>query len=126
MSTITDDQRDGKPEQHDARRLPIAQRLAMSYEGPLPPAAEFQRYNAVVPGAADRILKMAEIQATHRQGIERLAVLADVASSMMGTVLAYIAFGGTMWGAVYLLMNDKPIQALVTLVAALAIITTSR
>ena len=30
--------------------------------------------------------------------------------SMMGTILAYITFGGAMFGAVYLLLNDKPVQ----------------
>lgn len=31
-----------------------------AYSGPLPPASEFARYESVLPGAADRILAMAE------------------------------------------------------------------
>jgi len=38
---------------------------------------------------------------------------------MMGTVLAYIAFGGSMYGAVYLLLHDKPVQSLAALITAL-------
>jgi hypothetical protein len=38
---------------------------------------------------------------------------------MMGTILAYITFGGSMFGAVYLLMHDKPIQSLAALIVAL-------
>jgi hypothetical protein len=38
---------------------------------------------------------------------------------MMGTILAYITFGGSMFGAVYLLLHDKPIQNLAALVVAL-------
>jgi hypothetical protein len=71
------------------------------------------------PGAADRILKMAETQATHRQDLERFAVRGDYFKSMMGTILGYIAFGGAMFGAVYLLLHDKPIESLATFIAAL-------
>jgi hypothetical protein len=39
--------------------------------------------------------------------------------AMMGTVLAYITFGGSMFGAVYLLMHDKPIESLAALIVAL-------
>jgi hypothetical protein len=73
----------------------------------------------VLPGAADRILKMAENQATHRQGLERRALSGDLYKSMMGTVLGYIAFGGSMYGAVYLLLHDKPIESLAALITAL-------
>jgi hypothetical protein len=73
----------------------------------------------VLPGAADRILKLAENQATHRQGMERKALSGDIVKSMMGTILAYITFAGAMAGAVYLLLNDKPIQSLAALVTAL-------
>jgi hypothetical protein len=62
---------------------------------------------------------MAENQAAHRQGMERRALSGDIAKSMMGTVLAYITFGGSMFGAVYLLLHDKPIQSLVALITAL-------
>jgi len=35
-------------------------RQMVSYEGPLPPSAEFGRYEEILPGAAERILAMAE------------------------------------------------------------------
>lgn len=70
-------------------------------------------------GAADRILRMAEKQAAHRQDLESRALKGDLMKSMMGTVLAYITFAGTMFGAVYLLMHDKPIQSLAALIVAL-------
>jgi hypothetical protein len=48
--------------------------------------------------------------------MERRAISGDIAKSMMGTVLAYITFGGSMYGAVYLLLHDKPVQSLAALV----------
>jgi uncharacterized membrane protein len=89
------------------------------FQGPLPRPEDFAAYERVLPGAADRILAMAENQATHRQGLERRAVTGDIIKSMMGTVLAYITFGGCMYGAVYLLFHDKPIHSLAALITAL-------
>lgn len=43
-----------------------------SYSGPLPRPDDFAQFERVHPGAADRILKMAEEQAAHRQKMERL------------------------------------------------------
>ncbi|SER72640.1 Uncharacterized membrane protein [Vreelandella subterranea] len=39
---------------------------SLTYSGPLPPSSEMQRYEAITPGAADRILVMAEQQQRHR------------------------------------------------------------
>jgi hypothetical protein len=46
-------------------------------------------------------------------------VRGDFYKAMMGTVLGYIAFAGWMFGAVYLLLHDKPIQSLAALIVAL-------
>jgi uncharacterized membrane protein len=91
------------------------------YRGPLPQPEDFAAYERVLPGAADRILRLAESQAMHRQGLEQQALTGDIRKSMMGTILAYITFAGAMCGAVYLLLNDKPIQSLVALVTALGV-----
>jgi len=89
------------------------------FQGPIPPVEDFAGYERILPGAADRILKMAENQAGHRQTLERRALSGDLIKVMMGTVLAYITFAGAMGGAVYLLANDKPLYGLAALAAAL-------
>ena len=94
-------------------------RQEMHFQGPLPPPEAFAAYNHILPGAADRILKMAEKQAGHRQTLERRALFGDLIKAMMGTVLAYITFAGSMFGAVYLLLADKPIESLAALITAL-------
>lgn len=43
-------------------------------QGPLPPAAELAKYNEVLPGAADRIITMAEGYARHQQKLEEFAM----------------------------------------------------
>jgi len=109
---------DRLPANHRSGAL-VHQTQQTIYQGPLPQPEDFAAYERVLPGAADRILKMAENQATHRQGMERRALNGDIVKSMMGTILAYITFGGAMFGAVYLLLHDKPIQSLAALVTAL-------
>src|ERR1700687_5673765 len=89
------------------------------FQGPLPRPEDFAAYERVLIGAADRILKMAETQATHRQGLERFAVRGDFFKDMMGTVLGYIDFAGAIAGAVFLLFNNKPIESLGTFIVAL-------
>jgi uncharacterized membrane protein len=54
-----------------------------------------ERYNQIVPGAADRILKMAEDQAVHRMGLEKSVIASDIKKSEIGQWFAFIiAFGG--------------------------------
>jgi uncharacterized membrane protein len=97
----------------------IVQRSQTIYQGPLPRPEDFEAYDRVLRGAADRILGMAEKQAAHWQDLETRALKGDFMKSMMGTILAYITFGGSMFGAVYLRLHDKPIQSLAALVVAL-------
>jgi uncharacterized membrane protein len=55
-----------------------------TYSGPLPPAADFERYNAALPGAAERILAMAEKEAAHRHDAEDSLVKEEVRASKTG------------------------------------------
>jgi uncharacterized membrane protein len=91
------------------------------YSGPLPRPQDFAAYNQILPGAADRILTLAETQAAHRQLLELRAVTADMIQAATGTVLGYLAFFFTMGGGIFLLTLDKPIEGLVALVTALGV-----
>jgi uncharacterized membrane protein len=48
------------------------QAITMEYQGVLPTPAMFQGFENVVPGAADRILVMAETEAAHRHAMDKL------------------------------------------------------
>ena len=74
------------------------------WEGPLPPPEEFRRYEETLPGAAERILTMAENQHQHRMNHENSALelekfaletaksnlAKDAARSTWGMALAFI------------------------------------
>ena len=59
-----------KPVVSGALRAAVTETQTTSYEGPLPPSAELQAYEQIQPGAADRIISMAERYGEHRQYLE--------------------------------------------------------
>ena len=58
--------------------------------GPLPEAAELARYDAVVPGAADRLLSMAEREQAHRHGVQITVVSGEQKRQARGQFYALI------------------------------------
>ena len=89
------------------------------YSGPLPPAVEFEKYEKVLKGSADRILKLAENQNQHRRFIEKVVVIVDSLTSMAGLIGALAIVAGGMWAGVYLIMNDKPTAGFVAMLVPL-------
>src|SRR5215208_3013591 len=63
---------------------PPAELLAVlaRFEGPLPPPEFIREYNSLVPGAAERILVMAEKQLAHRLQLEKKDLEADTADAV--------------------------------------------
>ena len=57
---------------------------AEQFSGPIPPPQILNQYNQIVPGAADRIIAMAEGQAEHRQQLEKQAIDSDIKNSRLG------------------------------------------
>ena len=67
----------------------VAAFSASMYAGPLPPPDQLKAYENIVPGSADRIIKMAENQAEHRQEIEKVAVKGGNSRSWWGLWLGF-------------------------------------
>lgn len=61
-----------------------------SYSGPIPPPALLKGYEDILPGSADRILKMAEKQSDHRREIEKIAVESGARDSRLGIICGTI------------------------------------
>lgn len=72
-----------------------------SFNGPLPAPDDFQQYEKVLPGAADRILSMAEKQLAHRTDLEKEIVAKNFRQSSIGQyiggILAFICLGVSFW-----------------------------
>lgn len=81
---------------------------AVAYQGPIPPASEFEKYEQVMPGSAKRIFRMAEkSEAAEIAHIERRDAM--IKTSMMADKgLVYLFLGA----AFVLALNDKRVEAL--------------
>lgn len=60
------------------------------FSGPLPPPTVLERYNQIVPGAAERIITMAENQSAHRIQLEKSVISSDIHNSKRGQLFGFI------------------------------------
>lgn len=63
---------------------------AASFRGPLPPPALFEHYEKALPGSADRILRMAENEQTHRHDWEKIALDSQRGDTKRGQIFGLI------------------------------------
>lgn len=104
----------------DALLRPAA--IVEAYRGPIPAASELKKYEEILPGAADRILTMAEKQATHRQKLESTVVDSNVKNSKRGQCFAFIISLVVVVAGFTLIMSDKPGWGLSIIIADLAVL----
>ena len=97
----------------------IARRVeSMSYSGPIPPPHLLREFNASIPNGADRIMKMAKQQSTHRMDLETKVVTANNRDSLLGVIFAGIIGIIIVIGSMFLIYNNKNIQGLSILFAS--------
>ena len=68
---------------HHSKQIQVAGSVS-SYQGPIPSPAMLQEYDLVLPGSADRIITMAEVQSRHRQDLESKAITSDIINARTG------------------------------------------
>lgn len=78
---------------------------SMVHQGPLPDPNTLAKYEEICPGAADRILTMAEQQASHRQDIERVAVRSGSRDSIWGIASGLIIGLATTVSGTIIVLN---------------------
>lgn len=78
-----------------------------SYQGPIPPSLELQRYEEVLPGAAERIISMAEKEQAQRHGREDKETAANINLAhkgqwihSLGMVFAFVISIACIWASV--------------------------
>ena len=64
--------------------------VSRSFSGPIPPPQILEQYDLILPGAAERILKMAEDQSSHRRSLEKQIVQAEIRQVRLGQILGFI------------------------------------
>lgn len=68
----------------------IGQSTTVRFSGPLPHPDNLSQYEKILPGSADRIIKMAEKQSEHRIEIEKSVINSNVKKSEKGLLYGLI------------------------------------
>ena len=92
------------------------------YQTDIPPPEVAAGWERVQPGAADRILSMAEKALENDQRIERSECRRQTATQLFGMASGFLISLGALGGGIYLILHDKNAQGLTALVSALAIV----
>ena len=92
-------------------------------QGPLPPPEDLKGYNDVLPGAADRILAMAEGEQKHRHGMEERDLKYRASLTGLGQILGFTLGLAAIVGGVVLLGLGRNIAGFGTLILAVASLT---
>ena len=95
-----------------------------AFSGPLPHPDLLIKYNTAVADAAERILKMAETQAAHRQDIALRVVNSNTLNQTMGTIFAFIIASGVIGGGIYLISAGANLAGFATILTALGSLLT--
>ena len=90
------------------------------FSWPLPSPEVLEKYNAIEPGFANRIPRMAESQAQHRQSLETTVVTSRTRSEERGQKLAAFVVTVIGLGAFGLVALEHPVDGVVTVVAEIA------
>jgi len=96
--------------------------ISMSFSGPLPPPEALAHYEQILPGAADRIIKMAEDQNAHRRHLETTVIESNAAVQKWGLVGGFVIAMTAIGGGIYLIahgMSGSGLAAILTPLVAL-------
>jgi len=85
--------------------------VTSQFSGPIPPPDALAKYDGIVPGAAERILKMAENEAASRQRNDDKLVDNIVRTSYLGIFFAFASVMLLAALACFALINDYPTVA---------------
>lgn len=88
------------------------------HSGPIPSASELAKYENVLPGAANRILEMAEKQSQHRQKLETKMLEANIKSEHAGQIFGFVIFGLAILAGFVLLILGKDVVGLASLIVS--------
>lgn len=73
------------------KELAISQFVsATMWQGPLPSPEHLERFNRVVSGSAERLIRMAEKQQDHRMGLEKKVSSSQTRQSALGQIFALV------------------------------------
>lgn len=79
-----------------------------SWSGPLPAPEKLEGFERVVPGSAERIIRMAEQEGEHVRSSEAFQIRHMVISQYLGMLFGFLIAAGGLSAAVFLAVNGHP------------------
>jgi hypothetical protein len=86
----------------------ITLQKAEYFSGPLPHPNILEKYNQILPGAAERIMVTFEKQTIHRHKIENIIIWSDSIKSLAGIAFAFVIAMATILGGIYTALEAHP------------------
>lgn len=80
----------GEPETQPDAEGSLRQVGFAAYRGPLPPPELMERYEQVLPGTAERLLRMVEAEGEHRRELEAKHLQGQLAETSKGQWMAFL------------------------------------
>lgn len=97
------------------RMLVRHSKTVVSFSGPLPPPEVFAKYEQILRGSADRILKMAENQGSHRQILEKKVINGEQLRANFGLFFGFVIGMTVIVGGLVLIYLEKDWQGFIVL-----------
>lgn len=79
------------------------------HAGPIPAPDEIGEYERILPGSADRLIRMAEKEQGHRHQLQLRGQRHQVGITFIGQLFAFLMGISGIAGGVFLVKSDKPI-----------------
>jgi uncharacterized membrane protein len=77
------------------------------------------KYNEAFQGCAERIVSMAEMQAKHRQGLEKKVIFSNSRHELFGQISALIIALSAIGAGTYLTLQGKTVEGLTAILGTL-------
>lgn len=123
MSNKASRQRQSSRKQSASSQIQVQQHQMEQYFGPLPRPDHFRQFNDVLPGAAERILSMAEQQSGHRHQMEHREQTLEYIYAGIGMLFAFVISISTIAGSVACIIRGANISG--TLLGGIGVVTIS-
>jgi uncharacterized membrane protein len=89
------------------------------FSGPIPPPKILEAFEKVLPGAGDRIFKIAEREQLHQHKLNKLDRILPFINVLFGQIIGFLLGAGLIGGGVFLLYHDKNVAGFSSLITGL-------
>ena len=90
-----------------------------SFSGPLPHPQVLDQYDKIVPGSAEKIISLWEIQIQHRQELEKKAITSDIRQAYFGAILGFTIAMSAIGAGTFLAYIGRPTEGIAAIISAL-------